>query len=106
MRVALAPAEFAPPAAPLNTATFLEAANTVWVGAPSNWGGDIPHPAPKRQIFVTTKGRYEVTASDGETRSFPPGSVLLLEDISGKGHSTRIADEDGVVILSIALAEQ
>jgi hypothetical protein len=31
----------------------------------------------------------EVTASDGETRRIGQGELLLLEDTTGKGHSTR-----------------
>lgn len=29
-------------------------------------------------------------ASDGETRRFGPGAIVLLEDVTGKGHVTRI----------------
>ncbi len=106
LSVELIPTEFAPPAAPLNTAPFLGATGTVWVGAPFGWGGDTPHPAPVRQIFITTQGEYEITASDGESRKFPVGSVLLLEDTSGKGHSTRMIDKNGSLVFGVVLAEQ
>jgi hypothetical protein len=36
-------------------------------------------------------GRVEVTAS-GETRTFGPGDVLLVEDTEGLGHSSRSAE--------------
>jgi hypothetical protein len=46
---------------------------------------------------VTVPGEYEVTTSKGDVRRFPRGSVLLVEDTTGKGHSTKIvSDEDGV----------
>ena len=35
-------------------------------------------------------GELEVEAGDGERRRFGPGSVVLLEDVSGKGHFTRV----------------
>ena len=76
----LLPVDFAPPAAPLNIASISAAARCLWVGAPVGWRGDIPHPAPNRQIFCCMSGSYEVTVSDGSVRSFPIGSVLLLED--------------------------
>jgi len=49
-------------------------------------------------------GTVEVTASDGESRRFGPGSLALLEDTRGKGHSTRVLDED-VVMLVTQLAD-
>ena len=57
--------DFAPPAAPLNFVKFLPTNQSVWVGAPVGWGGETLHPSPRRQIFCTVKGEYEVTASDG-----------------------------------------
>ncbi|KAB1197002.1 MULTISPECIES: cupin domain-containing protein [Haloferax] len=102
--VALSPTEFAPPAEPLNTASFLPADGTIWVGAPTDWGGDTPHPSPQRQIFCTAQGEYEITASDGSKRTFPPGSVLLLEDTWGAGHSTRIVTR--CVVFGVALRDQ
>ena len=48
-----------------------------------------PHNAPTRLFIVQIDGSVEVEASDGEKRIFGPGSVLLVEDTSGKGHVTR-----------------
>jgi hypothetical protein len=31
----------------------------------------------------------EVEASDGEKRRFGPGTILLAEDVTGKGHTSR-----------------
>jgi quercetin dioxygenase-like cupin family protein len=50
---------------------------------------DDPHNAPRRQFIITLAGDHEVTVSDGETRAFGPGSVVLVEDTEGKGHLTR-----------------
>lgn len=47
------------------------------------------HPAPRRQFVVTLSGEAEVEASDGEVRHIGPGTVMLAEDITGKGHITR-----------------
>src|SRR5262245_9210137 len=41
------------------------------------------HPAPRRQFVVTLAGEAEVQASDGEIRRLVPGTVLLVEDVSG-----------------------
>jgi hypothetical protein len=48
-----------------------------------------PHNAPRRLFIVQIDGSVEVEVSDGEKRVFGPGSVLLVEDTTGKGHITR-----------------
>lgn len=50
---------------------------------------DEPHVAPRRQLVVALTGEADVEVSDGEVRRFGPGSVMLLEDTTGKGHRTR-----------------
>ena len=47
------------------------------------------HPAPRRQFVITLSGEAEVEASDGEVRHIGPGTVMLAEDTTGKGHITR-----------------
>jgi hypothetical protein len=105
LEVALAPVDFAPPAAPLNVAPFLPTAESLWIGIPVGWAGENPHPAPRRQVFCTARGDYEVTASDGDARRFPAGSVLLLEDTYGKGHSTHIIGEEGALVFAVVLRD-
>lgn len=105
LEITLSPVDFAPPAAPLNIARFLPTSESLWVGAPPGWAGQEPHPSPQRQIFCTLQGEYEVTASDGTVRRFPVGTVLLLEDTWGKGHSTRILSEHGALVFAVVLAD-
>ena len=47
------------------------------------------HNAPRRQFVVNLSGEVEITVSDGEKRRFGPGSILLAEDVTGKGHISR-----------------
>lgn len=44
------------------------------------------HTAPRRQYIVNLQSGVKITASDGESREIGVGEVLLVEDISGKGH--------------------
>lgn len=55
-------------------------------------GGEA-HVAPRRQFIVHLTGEAEVEVSDGEVRRFGPGSILLVEDVTGKGHVTRRVGE-------------
>jgi hypothetical protein len=55
----------------------------------------VPHVAPARQLVVHLEGEVEVETSDGEARRFGPGSVVLVEDTTGRGHTTRpVGDRD------------
>jgi hypothetical protein len=85
----LALIDFAPPAPPVNVSRFVPASQTAFFGAPSGWKGDW-HPASGRNLFFVLSGEWEVEASDGESRRFGPGSVLLAEDTTGKGHLSRV----------------
>jgi hypothetical protein len=103
--VELGPVDYSPPAPPLHVAGLFPATGCGFVGAPGDWDGQIPHPSPRRQVFCTLRGEYEVTASDGEVRRFPVGSLLLLEDTTGKGHASRIVGAADVLVLAVALAD-
>ena len=46
------------------------------------------HCAPRRQFVVFLDGWVRITVSDGESRELPAGSVVLVEDLVGKGHVT------------------
>ena len=47
------------------------------------------HPAPRRQFVITLSGEAEVEASDGEVRQIGPGTIMLADDLTGRGHITR-----------------
>lgn len=104
--VKLPSVDFAPPAPPLHFAALFPATSCGFVCGPAEWDGGIPHPSPRRQLFCTLRGAYEVTASDGAVRCFPVGSILLLDDTTGTGHTTRIVSDDDVLIVSVTLAEE
>lgn len=63
------------------------------------------HPAPRRQFVVTLSGQAEVEASDGEVRQIGPGTVMLAEDLDGKGHITRGVGTEDRISLFIPLPE-
>lgn len=47
------------------------------------------HHAPQRQYIVLLDGEIKIETSDGEKRHFRGGDILLVEDVSGRGHRTR-----------------
>lgn len=65
-----------------------------------NW-----HNAPRRQFVVNLTGTVEIVASDGEKRLLGPGSILLAEDLTGKGHTSRGLGGEERISLFIPLAD-
>jgi hypothetical protein len=88
----------APPAPPVQVTEPVPAERALMLRVPAGWYGE-PHPAPRRQLMVVVAGIMEATASDGETRLFTPGSAILLEDTTGKGHTSRTVD--GEVLIAV-----
>lgn len=52
-----------------------------------------PHPAPREQWVVMLRGSVEIEVSDGSRRTFGPGDLLLVTDLTGRGHTTRTVGE-------------
>jgi hypothetical protein len=47
------------------------------------------HVAPRKQFIINLTGTVEIVASGGETRQFGPGSIMLADDTTGKGHISK-----------------
>lgn len=69
-------------------------------GAFEDW-----HNAPKPWYLIVVQGMSEVTASDGEVRRFGPGSVVLMDDATGKGHRTRAVGQIDHIAAVIPVAD-
>jgi mannose-6-phosphate isomerase-like protein (cupin superfamily) len=67
------------------------------------WAG---HPASKRQYVIIVSGRGEVDVAGGKNVQLTPGRVLLAEDVTGKGHTTRIGPDEDLVMLLVPLAPE
>ena len=46
------------------------------------------HTAGRKQAIIILSGEVELSVSDGSKRRFGPGHVLMMEDTTGKGHTT------------------
>ena len=62
------------------------------------------HPAPRRQYIITLSGQSEIGIGDGTVRRFGPGDVMLAEDLTGRGHTTRVVGNEPRVSAAIPLA--
>jgi hypothetical protein len=45
------------------------------------------HRAPRRMFLIAVQGMSEVTAGDGEVRRFGLGSIVLMDDLTGRATS-------------------
>ena len=90
--VALGELALAPPAPPVLLSDPAAADRMMFMAFPAGWFGDW-HPAPRRQFFFQLSGELEVEVGDGELRRFAAGSVVLVEDLAGRGHTTRVVGD-------------
>ena len=63
------------------------------------------HPASRRQLVVTLAGESEIELEDGRKVRLGPGSILLAEDTTGKGHISRAVPGKDRIAFDIGLAE-
>ena len=104
--IELSEADFAPPAPLAFASGPVEASSTKFFSAPAGWDGTW-HPAPARQFMAVLKGEFEVEVSNGEIRGFRPGDLVLLDDLTGKGHYTRFpASAEQILIMVTQLPDK
>jgi hypothetical protein len=64
------------------------------------------HRAPRRQYVITLTGGAELEVAGGKKISVGPGHVDLVEDVTGKGHITKVIGTDDRMTLQLPLADQ
>ncbi len=84
------------------TTSLQAAAGIVFRRAPAGHILDW-HPAPRRQYVMTLSGQGEIEIGDGMVRRFGPGDVLLAEDVTGRGHITRVVGSQPRVYVTVPL---
>jgi hypothetical protein len=54
---------------------------------------------------VYLSGAGTIEASDGELRDLAPGTILLAEDTTGKGHITKVTGAEDMLVLILMLPD-
>jgi hypothetical protein len=70
-------------------------------GPVSDW-----HVGPRRQFVITLSGRGELVMGDGTKVAAGPGHINLIEDTTGKGHTTQNLGPDDRIVVTIPLVDQ
>ena len=64
------------------------------------------HPAPQRQFVIILSGQLEIGFEDGSKKVFGPGDARLVEDITGRGHTTIALGNEPCITATIGLQNQ
>lgn len=64
------------------------------------------HPAPQRQFVIILSGQLEIGFEDGSKKVFGPGDARLVEDTTGKGHTTIALGNEPCITATIGLKDQ
>jgi mannose-6-phosphate isomerase-like protein (cupin superfamily) len=64
------------------------------------------HVEKRRQYVITLSGRGEIDIAGGKKIMLGPGSILLVENTTGKGHQTRTVGKKPWVALWLPLKDQ
>ena len=59
-----------------------------------------------RNYIITLSGEGEIGLGDGTAHRIGPGRVMLVEDLTGQGHTTRVTSSVPRVTVAIPLADQ
>src|SRR5437764_3520154 len=102
VEIDLASTDYTPSAPPLFLSDITATNHFRFMKAPAGWTSDW-HISSARTMFFVLAGEWEVTASDGESRRFSAGSALLVEDTSGKGHSSRVTSKEDSLSVMVEL---
>jgi hypothetical protein len=80
------------------------ASGIVFKSYPADYFSDF-HTAPRRQYVINIAGENEIELGDGTVYRFGPGHVMLAEDLTGRGHITRVVGGKPRISAQVPLAE-
>ena len=70
-------------------------------GSFSDW-----HQESRRNYIITLSGEGELGLGDGTLRRFGSGAVVLVEDLTGQVHTTRVTSNEPRITVAIPLENQ
>lgn len=96
--------DFVPPAPPVLITSPEAASGYVLARVAPGWHGDW-HITPRRELNIYISGEGVIEASDGESRRLGPGTILLAEDTTGKGHVSKVTGTNEVFVVVVTLPD-
>jgi len=74
---------------PASVTPLLDAQKIGFLILPKGYRQDW-HPAPSKRFTMVLSGVADIEVGDGQRRKFGAGSVVLVTDVQGRGHRTRV----------------
>jgi hypothetical protein len=105
VEIDLTPVAMTSSAPPLQLSSFMPATECSFMRVPAGWQRTW-RPTPRRELFFCLSGEIESEVSDGEVRRFGPGSIMLSDDATGKGHTSRSVGTDAALFGVVQLPEE
>jgi hypothetical protein len=99
VEIPLNPVELFPGQPSLRISAQYRARHIQFVTVPAEMRESGWHSPRERVLAIWLTGEQEFETSDGEIRRLGPGSAVLAEDTTGKGHNTRHPPGEQQVIL-------
>ena len=60
------------------------------------------HPAPDKRWLIILSGEMEIGLGDGTKHRFHAGDIRLIEDVTGRGHTTRYVTENISAVMPLS----
>ena len=80
--------------------TELQKAEGFWLAGRNPFAAPFA-PEPGRRLHVILSGRFEVGLGDGTKHQFGPGDARLIEDTTGRGHSSGYVEPSTALIFEL-----
>ena len=80
--------------------TYLDADKIGFLHIPRGLRSDW-HAAPSKRFVIVLSGVGEIEVGDGERRSLPPGSIVLMTDAQGQGHRTNVIGHQDILLACV-----
>ena len=103
--LAMLPKQIFPKLPELHLSSVMPATGFSFCRVPAGMTEVSWHNSPSRKIVIWLTGEIEYETSDGMIRRLPPGSVVLSEDTTGRGHISRHPPE-GQLLAFIDLGQE
>lgn len=75
---------------------FVDAQKLGFLTLPRGYSSEW-HAAPGKRFVVVLSGLAELEVGSGERRKVRPGEVVLVTDVQGRGHITRVLGKQDVI---------
>ncbi len=94
--------DFAPPSLPVEISQDFDVSSVKFLRAAPGWDENF-HTTPVQQFAICVAGNMKITVSNDQSKDLNTGDVMLLSDLTGKGHRAVASEPEGAMLMMVAL---